>query len=110
MPEWISGMNVAMTRSAVVPLQDFTEEGTEAEPVELLPAPSKHQPRRPVWTCRQCGHEWPCVPARAYILEAWEQTSRAMTMAAYFLQACEDMPAAPAGELYRRFLGWVRNA
>ena len=71
--------------------------------------PTPHQPRRPDWRCTCCNREWPCVPARAYMLDSWEPTSRAMTMGARLAQACQDMPDAPAGELYRRFLGWVRG-
>jgi hypothetical protein len=33
-----------------------------------------------------------------------------LVMASYFADACEDLPAVPAGELYLRFLGWVRGA
>jgi hypothetical protein len=31
-------------------------------------------------------------------------------MAEYFVEASEDLHDVPAGELYRRFLGWQRRA
>jgi hypothetical protein len=70
----------------------------------------QHQPVRPTWTCDTDGEEWPCVPARERILTTWTPIPRALTMAGYFSQACEDMGSARANDLHRRFLGWVRVA
>jgi hypothetical protein len=75
-------------------------------PIERL---STHMPRRPDWRCVVDGREWPCVPYRMYMLTAWTLVPRALTMTSYFLQACEDLPNAPAGELSLRMLGWVRD-
>jgi hypothetical protein len=32
-----------------------------------------------------------------------------LLMGAYFAQAAEDLPAAPAGELHTRFLRWIHR-
>jgi hypothetical protein len=68
-----------------------------------------HEPIRPDWICDTDGEEWPCVPARERMLTTWTVVGRGLTMSAYFEQAAADQPAAPAGLLHRRFLGWIRD-
>ncbi len=69
-----------------------------------------HQPRRPGWSCRACGQEWPCPSWRADRLAEAEaigsHVELALLMARYFAEAADDRPE-PASELYQRFFGWV---
>jgi hypothetical protein len=30
-------------------------------------------------------------------------------MTAHFIRAAEDLPVAPVGKLYARFVGWIRS-
>jgi hypothetical protein len=76
---------------------------------DLVGNPPAHEPLRPSWKCAADGADWPCVEAREHMLTAWTPVPRALTMATYFTQACEDLSTAPAGEIHRRFLGWIRS-
>lgn len=73
---------------------------------------SLHVPIRPGWTCAGCGRNWPCHTRRAQLLAEFDRAtvSLGLLMGAHFAQAAQDLPVAPAGELYTRFLGWVRRA
>jgi hypothetical protein len=71
-----------------------------------------HNPLRPGWSCGGCGTPWPC-PTRQRQLQA-EYThagvSLTLYLAACMVDAAFDLPIAPAGALYDRFLGWTRRA
>jgi hypothetical protein len=69
-----------------------------------------HQPVRPIWTCTSCGLEWPCPSRRAQLLAEYEGAviSLGLAMSAYLQDAAQDLPTAYAGDLYGRFLGWIR--
>ncbi len=71
---------------------------------------STHNPVRPTWRCVGCGGPWPC-PTRQRELRA-EFTGATVSLSLYlagmFVDAVQDLPHAPSGELYRRFLAWVR--
>jgi hypothetical protein len=71
---------------------------------------SPHTPMRPSWRCAGCGGEWPCPSARRRLLAEYEgaTVSLALYLASNFVDAAADLPDLPAGNLYRRFLGWVR--
>jgi hypothetical protein len=70
-----------------------------------------HNPIRPGWSCRGCGDDWPC-PSRRQQLQAEyvdARVSLTLYLAACMVDAAFDLPIAPAGVLYDRFLGWVRR-
>jgi hypothetical protein len=69
-----------------------------------------HAPQRPSWDCRTCGRPWPCEPARKGLAVefAYAPASLALYMGAHYIDACADMPTRATGELYPRFLGWLR--
>ncbi len=73
---------------------------------------SMHLPIRPGWVCAGCGLTWPCSTRRQQLVAEYEgaRVSLALLMAAYFADAANDLPYAQAGDLYARFLGWVRSA
>ncbi|WP_422770901.1 hypothetical protein ACN28C_30300 [Plantactinospora sp. WMMC1484] len=74
-----------------------------------------HSPRRPMWTCRQCGHPWPCAWARAALPEEFRQEplSLFVYLGSALFEAAGDLyrlcpnPAPNPAELHARFLGWV---
>jgi hypothetical protein len=72
---------------------------------------SAHQPVRPSWTCAGCGAPWPCATRRRELRAEFDgaTVSLGLYMAPMFVDACEDLADAPAGELYWRFLGWLRT-
>jgi hypothetical protein len=77
-------------------------------PQEAVP----HNARRPEWTCRACGEEWPCVPRRqellAEIATHGETAATLVYLAVQMTQACTDLPGLTAGQMHDRFLGWAR--
>lgn len=71
---------------------------------------------RPVWSwqrwrriCR-CGNELPCHTRRAELRAEFDgaTVSLALYLGAQFVAASQDLPWLPAGDLHRRFLGWLR--
>ena len=68
-----------------------------------------HQPMRPSWRCAGCGDEWPCPSRRAALAAEYDGAwvSLALSTNVLFADAAGDLPNAPAGALFRRFLGWV---
>ena len=70
-----------------------------------------HRPIRPSWTCVHCGDEWPCAPRRDELIdEAYgSRVHLALLMVRYFTDALDDHPDTPPGQLYTRFVGWVRR-
>lgn len=69
-----------------------------------------HLPTRPTWACLGCGGAWPCPTRREQLLAEYTgaPVSLGMYLAACLVDAVMDIPDAPAGSLYRRFLGWAR--
>ena len=72
---------------------------------------SLHLPVRPAWTCAACGQAWPCPTRKRQLLAEYEgaRVSLALYLAGFFVEACGDLPAAVAGTLHHRFLGWTRD-
>jgi len=72
---------------------------------------SVHNPVRPLWTCSGCGDPWPCVSRQRQLLAEYGRAPVALAiyMTALFVDAVCDLPRTPAGELYQRFLGWIRH-
>lgn len=69
---------------------------------------AEHVPLRPQWSCRADGDPWPCEPAREQLRA--EIAAAPVTLGylyAQFLQAVEDLPGVPVGDLIHRFLGWA---
>lgn len=71
-----------------------------------------HSPIRPTWKCAGCSEAWPCLTRREQLVPEFlnNPTSMIMLMGAYFIDACEDLPDAPAGVLHAQFIGWARTA
>ncbi len=72
---------------------------------------SAHIPLRPGWSCAGCGGQWPCGPRQRQLRAEYGgvSVSLAMFLAACMVEAAYDLPDCPAGQLYDRFLGWVRR-
>lgn len=68
-----------------------------------------HEPERPSWVCKTDGEPWPCPARRQGMMLVSGATSRAIVMSSYFEQACADLPGERAGELHRRFFGWLHD-
>jgi hypothetical protein len=69
-----------------------------------------HLPGRGTWLCTGCGREWPCGIAKAALRREYHGLPVALCLylTVAFAEACTDLAANPAGELYQRFLGWLR--
>jgi hypothetical protein len=68
----------------------------------------QHQPRRPEWTCEDCGELWPCEPARCRLrAETGGGTTLAVLMGAYLEDYLRDVLDGVAGA-FDRFIGWTR--
>jgi hypothetical protein len=70
-----------------------------------------HMPLRPSWLCSGCGLDWPCPARRAQLLAEHHQAhvSLGLYLGACLVQAARDLPDAPAGVLYERFIAWFRT-
>lgn len=69
-----------------------------------------HLPHRPAWTCLVCDHPWPCRTARLALTAEYEGMSSALAIYLYSqhcVAAVDIGDRVTAGDLYRRFLGWV---
>ncbi|QGL45740.1 hypothetical protein GCE86_00965 [Micromonospora terminaliae] len=68
-----------------------------------------HGPIQPIWTCSGCSLPWPCPTRRRQLLAEYDNAplSLSLYMASHLVSATQDMGWAPAGSLYRRFLGWM---
>jgi hypothetical protein len=69
-----------------------------------------HVPQRPGWECRACGQAWPCPVAKRCLQIEYtaEPVNVALYAAAQHAAAVVDLPGEPAGEMYARFVGWLR--
>ncbi len=78
----------------------------ERDPTQdVLP---EHIPIRNAWLCTRCLIDWPCVPARRKLLDGeMDGTTLRIYMWLQLEQAAMEMPDAPAGELFERFLHWT---
>lgn len=72
---------------------------------------SAHIPVRPTWMCAGCGQNWPCPTRRHELTAEFAGSSVCMSLylASCMIEASQSIPAAPAGDLYYRFIGWIRN-
>lgn len=72
---------------------------------------SLHLPIQPTWTCASCGDPWPCATRRSQLRAEFAGTRVCMSiyLTLCLVDAIRDLPHYPAGLLYTRFLGWVRD-
>lgn len=72
----------------------------------------EHLPRRPDWTCIDCGQPWPCTDKREQLVAEHGRRDRlalALYLAELYVEAGAQLPDVPAGILYGRFIGWNRG-
>jgi len=71
---------------------------------------TEHVPVRRSWACVSCGQPWPCRVARAELLDEYADCPAALGLylGCAFVECCSELDEADAGELYRRFFGWLR--
>ena len=57
-----------------------------------------------------CDVPWPCATAQRQLLAEYDgaPTSPGLYLAACMVEAAGHLPDLPSGELYARFLGWMR--
>ena len=68
----------------------------------------KHYPKRPAWTCLDCGEPWPCQRARDRLTaETGGGTALAVLLSTYLGEFVRDLPGRTEGS-FDRFLGWTR--
>lgn len=69
-----------------------------------------HLPIQPSWRCHSCGMAWPCPAACAQLRTEFadDLVALAMYLARCMIDAAGDRVDLPAGDLHRRFLGWIR--
>jgi len=69
---------------------------------------AEHQPKRPEWTCEDCGLNWPCQPARDRLRsETGGGLALGMLMWSYFEDFFGDIKTRSDGA-FDRFIGWTR--
>ena len=66
-----------------------------------------HVEERASWDCRACGRPWPCDPAREELAAALTPVALRTQMWTRLEVAAQDMPTAPARELFERFISWA---
>jgi hypothetical protein len=74
---------------------------------------SDHRPRRPYWSCQWCSTPWPCGSAQDSLLATYDgaTVSLCLFMGQMLVEACIDLGnSVGGGDLYDRFLVWVRHA
>ncbi|MBO4205841.1 hypothetical protein [Micromonospora echinofusca] len=71
---------------------------------------TSHGPVLPIWHCGGCGAPWPCRTRRTELRAEYDNApvSLALYLGAQLVVASQDLPWVPAGDLHRRFLGWLR--
>jgi hypothetical protein len=69
----------------------------------------EHLPERPSWDCLSCGKPWPCDPAREELVGRLDRIGLAMYAWDRLEEAAGELPQAPVGELFERFLAWTRR-
>ena len=74
-----------------------------------------HRPDRPSWNCQRCGQPWPCPAVKCDLGVEFEgkPTFLFFYMQAQAMDFTSDRIAQgqlPAGEVYPRFVDWIRSA
>jgi hypothetical protein len=59
----------------------------------------------------ECGQAWPCIARRRQLLAEHDHShiSLALYLSSCLVEAAQDLPQDAAGDLYIRFIGWLRN-
>jgi hypothetical protein len=79
------------------------------------PLATGHIPVTPTWLCARCREPWPCPEKVAQLLaevargEQGVWTHVHLYLSCQLAEAAGDLPAVVAGDLYDRFMGWVRR-
>ncbi|MEU4626231.1 hypothetical protein AB0G04_40410 [Actinoplanes sp. NPDC023801] len=79
--------------------------------MSTAPEPT-HLHERPHWRCRACGRPWPCIEARAGLLEEYRAYPSLLKiyLSAQMYEALDDFTAGgrpPPLNLYERFMSWT---
>lgn len=80
------------------------------------PARPSHLPRRPLWLCRACAAEWPCLTARTLLVIEYvvDPVGLSVYLASMLQVAMADHrrlsrePGPDPARMYARFLGWAK--
>ena len=80
------------------------------------PGIAPHTPQRPIWLCRTCAVDWPCLGARSLLSVDFvtDPVGLAVHLAVQLQDAIEDLsalnpnPGPDPAALRVRFLAWVR--
>ncbi|MGI5213775.1 hypothetical protein [Plantactinospora sp. CA-290183] len=80
------------------------------------PAQPVHTPRRPIWLCRICAVDWPCLTARSLLTIEYVNDPIALHvyLASMLQDAMDDLhllnpnPGPDPARMYARFLGWPK--
>ncbi|MGI5145155.1 hypothetical protein ACQEVC_01945 [Plantactinospora sp. CA-294935] len=75
-----------------------------------------HVPQRPIWLCRSCATEWPCLTARSRLAIEYARNPTALLvyLATMLHSAIDDLyrlnphPGPDPARMYARFLAWAR--
>ena len=75
-----------------------------------------HLPQRPIWLCRSCTADWPCLTARTRLAidYARDPVGLALYLASALQSAVDDLyrlnpdPGPDPTVMHARFLAWVR--
>jgi hypothetical protein len=72
---------------------------------------SVHVAVRPAWTCVGCGQPRPCLTRQRELFAEYgrSQVSLALYLSSCLVEATRDLPFTDAGQLYSRFIGWLRR-
>jgi hypothetical protein len=75
---------------------------------------SAHNAIARTWICTGCGEPWPCATRRRQLLAQYAdaEVSLSLLLAAAMIEAAGEpggvLRDVPAGDLYARFIGWLR--
>ncbi|MDM4719800.1 hypothetical protein QTQ03_09505 [Micromonospora sp. WMMA1363] len=73
-----------------------------------------HTPLRPMWSCRACGHPWPCAEARLLLKVEFDRRCPALSiyLAGLMYEAMHDLyhlnphDGPSPRDLFERFVAW----
>jgi hypothetical protein len=75
-----------------------------------MPEPTpEHTPRRPGWTCRDCGEAWPCRTRQTMLREEFRDQPVAVVLylAGCYEEASGHLTDLPSDVVYSRMFGWL---
>jgi hypothetical protein len=79
---------------------------------QALAAPTGHRPQRPEWSCRHCGEQWPCEPAKDELTGAYahDRVGLLVYLAGLLVHAVQEVDGSPPHALLERFLCWAKSS